>query len=1043
MASAWPELAELRRAASAPGISRFSTAVTSLVSSARVAFAAALLAQRQRTKTSSQKRSASEDVHLAVAVIKGSLHHETILALLALDSPDFAQWKLTNSNVTHLRSQLLQLASLNKAPLPCAPPELPGPVDCAGTRSVFPHACGFFFAALAAGWSWSLALQAFSTLPSGHFSDYTKTFLPVYSGSNRHAWSNSDLCMCRDSIQAKIYLTGSRIALIHASRPMLPLAFREQLPESPKLQEGHLVSLPGFLSLPYDAESSSRILPQITVTAIVERRKEWHTRLCPLDGATAAIVNGHFVYPRDSWDWNPLQTHNHPSWERNAEAKAALGPTFAAWIHSGIVEWIPSSCNPPLIIEPIGAVQKSTPPFWRMISDARRSNTSIGKWPIRCMNLQEMISALDFGAIMCADDVQDAYHLSAFAGCTGELMEDLGLEAGSDGTWRIKRRVYLGCSPRSCFGTCDKARSGCCVEGHVFRFAAAHFGQKLAGSPLNCLLMAVIRHLLRKHILLDHLCPLLCSLWVDDISLAQNVPHHDRCGGLAAQCPVCARALKRFEGPLNYWHSLADKLGIPLSLTKRQNPSQRVEYTGILIDTIACRLFIPDRKLLKLRTALRDLVDASECTTRALLSVRGRVLHYSLCIQYVLPLVPSLSAEGEDPNRLDARLLLSEATKSSLHLVLKMVDDFAPKGASLWPPVPSSLYGAFLRGETAGTNVVVVTWDCSYIGWGATIRSSASQTPTLIVSTWAGNEVRDAQVHRETCGGCLALESASKVLDLHSTTIIMRNDATGALSSLRKGNSHSAVLQAFATRLTCLCASLEATALFLHAPGKTLIAEGVDDASRRLASAIAGPACSVALRNRIFALASQLGWSISVDAFASISNRLVARYFAEFAEPQAEAVDALAVTDWNYSTCSCGKSHREVLFAFPPRVLIRRFIAKARADGIRGIVIVPLAISAAYWPRLLAAAIPVNGSPFVHLRNLRAMLSHADDFSSPALALFAVDFAPFTSRSAEIFFPPCGQEQEWRGRHPLGSSIDQEDRKQIHDVLAGQASPHV
>jgi hypothetical protein len=450
------------------------------------------------------------------------------------------------------------------------------------------------------------------------------------------------------------------------------------------------------------------------------------------------------------------------------------------------------------------------------------------------MNLQEMISALDFGAIMCADDVQDAYHLSAFAGCTGELMEDLGLEAGSDGTWRIKRRVYLGCSPR---------------------------------------------------------------------------------------------------------------------------------------------------------------------------------------------------------------LLLSEATKSSLRLVLKMVDDFAPKGASLWPPVPSSLYGAFLRGETAGTNVVVVTCDCSYIGWGATIRSSASQTPTLIVSTWAGNEVRDAQVHRETCGGCLALESASKVVDLHSTTIIMRNDATGALSSLRKGNSHSA--QAFATRLTCLCASLEATPLFLHAPGKTLIAEGVDDASRRLASAIAGPACSVALRNRIFALASQLGWSISVDAFASISNRLVARYFAEFAEPQAEAVDALAVTDWNYSTCSCGKSHREVLFAFPPRVLIRRFIAKARADGIRGIVIVPLAISAAYWPRLLAAAIPVNGSPFVHLRNLRAMLSHADDFSSPALALFAVDFAPFTSRSAETFFPPCGQEQEWRGRHPLGSSIDQEDRKQIHDVLAGQASPHV
>ncbi len=30
----------------------------------------------------------------------------------------------------------------------------------------------------------------------------------------------------------------------------------------------------------------------------VERRRVWHSRFDPLDGATAAIVDGRFIYPR-------------------------------------------------------------------------------------------------------------------------------------------------------------------------------------------------------------------------------------------------------------------------------------------------------------------------------------------------------------------------------------------------------------------------------------------------------------------------------------------------------------------------------------------------------------------------------------------------------------------------------------------------------------------------------------------------------------------------------------------------------------------------
>ena len=184
-------------------------------------------------------------------------------------------------------------------------------------------------------------------------------------------------------------------------------------------------------------------------------------------------------------------------------------------------------------------------------------------------------------------------------------------------------------------------------------------------------------------------------------------------------------------------------------------------------------------------------------------------------------------------------------------------------------------------------------------------------------------------------------------------------------------------------------------------------------------------------------LASLVGWKITLDAFASASNRLVPRYFSEFAEPLSEAVDALAVTDWHSSSCPhCGGIHRETLFAFPPPALIRRFVAKARADGARAVVIVPFAITASYWPRLTSAAVPAGGRPFIHIRNPSEMLREAVGFSSSALAVFAVDFGPSSSRGPDNTVPGCGQERDWRGRPRLGHPVDCEDRRRIRDALA-------
>lgn len=1033
LAAALPELAELRRAASSPNINRFTTAVATLVSRGRVVFAAALMAARRRALAPAGPPSAASDARLGGCVIRGVLMHEALCDLLALKFESFQVWRWEPRQFRRLQEQMSQVVASESGPMPCLPPDLP---DGGGQEVFFPHAVGFFLAALASGWPWRTSLQAFETLSAGSFVQGGCSFLATGRTGLSGVWSRGNVHLSGDKVVAEVFLLDGAVALINATRPLIT----GSVPPPPRILDpcaGELAPiLPSFLQLPVDEASGETVLPSTKVSIIVERRAAWHTLLFPLDGAAAAIVDGHLVYPRDNWDWVPLRRANHPSWENDRGAKNALGPTIAAWIHSGILEWVPPFCDPPLVIEPLGAVEKSSAPFYRLISDARRSNKCLGKWPVRCMNLKDMASALDYGAIMSGDDVNDAYHLAPFSGCTGELLYEPGLACDTNGVWKETLRAHVGCSPRSCLGTCDKARSGCCIDGQFFRFAATHFGQKLAGSPLNCLLMAVIRHMVRRSGSLSPSALLLCFLWVDDLILAWNVPYHGRCGGLAANCSKCQEALERFKELRSYWHDLADKLGISLSLSKRQPPSQRVEYTGVIVDTVAGRLFIPEKKLEKLRKCLSDLASAPDCSTRELLSVRGRLRHYSLCINYIEPLVPLLSVDGEDPDRLDERLPLPEAVRYSARLVLDLVERFASSGAALWPPVPSSLYGAFLRGDTAGLRLFILSWDSSPFGVGTVIRSCLRHDGYLIVTAFTPEDASTAQVHREALGGCVSLEAASRIVNLRGSTVLFRNDATGALSTFRKGNLKSPTLQALALRLTMLCADLEISPLFLHAPGQDLVSEGIDDASRRLSTAISGPACSPSLRNLVQRIAADKGWTISVDIFASERNRLVDRYFSEFAEPLSEAVDALSVTDWHSSVCpSCGCAHRENLFAFPPSILIRRFITKARADGARGVVIVPRAITASYWPRLLSASLPIDGQPYARLRNPRAMLEDADGFSSSELAIFAVDFSLGDTRRSDTCSPACGQEGAWRGRPVLGYPADVEDRIRIREQL--------
>ncbi len=135
--------------------------------------------------------------------------------------------------------------------------------------------------------------------------------------------------------------------------------------------------------------------------------------------------------------------------------------------------------------------------------------------------------------------------------------------------------------------------------------------------------------------------------------------------------------------------------------------------------------------------------------------------------------------------------------------------------------------------------------------------------------------------------------------------------------------------------------------------------------------------------------------------------------------------------DWGTSRCPhCNRHHREVLYAFPPQSLINRFVAKAQVDGVRALLVVPLAVTAPHWTKLLRASVLSNDAGYVRLRPRQGAARGSD--ASISLAVFALDFG---SRQLRLrpsdLAAPCVRAADFRGR-PL---LDQEERARIHNTL--------
>ena len=1064
IAADWAEFADIRAAARALSHkSRLVNAVSIVSNEIRVALAAALLCTDRSSQPATVLSRDDESHRLDTIQHAARLYAHARAAISDCAEPMATEWHMSESQIRIVRDALGSVVGGVAA----SPPPPPAPVPDSPPRPLaqaFDQGTQLFLAAVAQGMPLGSALAAFAHFGSGHFSHDDKSFYPANPTLGAVSDRVRGLHHARRFVvqgaegegDTTLFLVDGAIAAVTSTHRI-----RTGWLDDCRRSCGGLESLPDFIALPRDEEGRP-IIPETRVTALVEAREAWATQLGTLDGVTRAITRGQLVMPRVSAPSQRTALRNHPSWENDEAAKRALGPVIAKWLATGVLEYVGWDDRVPILLQPCGAVPKGTAPFFRLITDARFANKFYSDWGVTYTTASQLSSTLNRCDFHFSIDISDAYHLSLWAGCGGELrptrrpiITSRGPGLPNEVSW--VDALVNGCDPSTCKGGCDKDLSGIVIEGHIFRFAACQFGQKTAGSPLGSIVRAVARFFAR---LAD---PIHVASWVDDLIFIMATPEHGECAGFDGGCPVCEEYYGRALKAQQLWVEKAKALKIPLS-AKGHEVGQRGTYTGVGIDTFTGRFSMLPDKLASMTNARSLLAASSVSTPRLVARVRGKALHYGCAIPFVAIAAPSLSQlmhnreSGTGPVEVptleaerdlefdwDKELTMSDRAMRALDFMRVAMEKYSARGQPIWPVVPSSLYGAFLAGEDQGLRLLLITFDASVHGWAAVLQTARMQPGRVIVGGYrqampllrgdfidpaALPDCPAAQVYREALAGFLATKAASKIYALADYTVLIRSDCLGAIAALRKGSFRSPALQNIALLHNSMLMELGVLPpSYLHIPGETMKAEGVDDLSRATARACRGSESSAALRSVVVREAERLGAVISIDLFATADNALVPRFFARFPEPLAEGVDALAQPDWGRSECPrCGSVHRECVFAFPPRPLLSSFVAKARADGMRGVVVVPFTPSDPAWPVLEAVSLTsIEGQ-----RDRCVIVACSTEFVSEGtdlggaqrLAVMAVDFSRHSRRSFAGVAAPCERFREVRPRPALQGSGD-------------------
>ena len=827
-----------------------------------------------------------------------------------------------------------------------------------------------------------------------------------------------------------VTLRGNSIAAIRFQHPW-PQTERRRcsnfLPDYIRLP---LSGVPAPTRLPHDHPHGGMLmLPETDVAFLTLAKDNWIRRFGSLRSELDAILSGRYCIAKSEDVITPIYCRNHPSWENNPEAQAALWPEIARMIWKGVLEYVARHCRLPLCIVAVGAVPKNTAPFWRLITDCRPINLFAVPWRVKYITLSGLSLMLTPNWFFWVIDLTAAYHSVALGGCGRPFIEITRFQTSKDGKSYVpfKTRVY-GCTPESCNGCCDKAYMGIMLNGYCFRFSCCTFGHRTSNGPLAVLTDAILKHASQRKSI-DGAC------YVDDFIFVHHVVTHAECAGFAGGCEICQAAEPSAKSDEHFTHDLLDDLNMNRN-NKGEPLGQVGVYIGILIDTVRRRFLLTQKKSDKLFKGIDEVLTAESLSPRDLSKLHGKLITYSVCVQRLRPFAaPLRTFIGSPKSEREWDTAKAGPALSCVKRVLTFLRDHLQPmidiGSPIWQLEASTLYYLWsIDRLPPRTDVVVITWDASAFGVGFSFRETPrkilrceGRTFDHVTSVATFDSELEAQPHREAWGGAIAVRCFVERAPRPGTIVICVNDCSGALCALKKG-SNKPNMQSAAEQLTSDCIRAGIFPTFLHVSGEALIEDGHDDASRSKAKSLLGPSCSPALWDRVLLASKSVGWELTVDMFAAAANAKLRRFMSWTDEPSSEQIDCFATRSWYSSLCpGCGHRHLETGWFFPPSGVVEQCVRRAASDGARGLFLVPTNNKAPYWlalKRVASLQQEIEADSSLYTNSSLALGRHT---------LFAADFS---SGSADtLATPPCRQAFE---RRPKGRRPDQEEAFQLEEI---------
>jgi hypothetical protein len=1038
-----PAIDSLRAALRAPRVTRLDAALSALAAEVRVSCAAAFTLARHCPATVEDLAEADRSARAADALVMD------VRALASTCAPAIRtltrRYPGRDARVLSALSAVVGPDAMAGSGPPSAQrgPEHGPPVQ-------FEHGVHLCLAAVACGWPAALARAAWSSFGEGHYCASGCTFTPLPGESQPVPGLPSpsiSLSVARPAEGGPVTISFSqgRVSSVSAAQRLQAPA-RAARPA----QSAGLASLPSFIALPRDQDGRP-IIPRTMVTTLVEHQDAWHTELGSIDMATSAIVRGLLIMPKVAVPSQRRVFRNHPSWEDDPAAQAALGPIIAKWLAQGVLEYVEWDDRQPILLQPCGAVPKGSAPFYRLITDARFGNKMYSDWGVSYTSAADLSHALHRCDFTWCTDLEDAYHLAVFSGCGGALrpVKRPIVSGSGEVTW-IDGFVN-GCDPSSCLGGCDKDMSGLSIDGHVFRFAACQFGQKTAGSPLNSLVMSVARYFARLP------QPVHVAAWVDDLHFSMSTPPHPPCDGYRSGCPTCVTYYGHALRAQALWRTKAAVLGLPLSPSKGHEVDQGGPFCGINIDVLSGRYLMLQEKTASCDATLAGLLDCSDSTPRLLAQGRGKAGHYGCAVPFLAlgcaSLTQAMHSTEFDTSRRppplrqekgadfdwDQRVPISMRCRAALSLMRRSLLERAAAGQPMWPAPASSVLGAFYAGRASAAGVVVISLDADTSGWRMAVRLQPGEPACRVACPWP-----------PTLAGCWACwmaplpppGDADHAITLHAISavaalrvahhrgltqgrsILFRGPCSTALECLSHGDPARPAAQDAALLLGAACLDLRLDPpLFVPRTGPLPL----------------GPApapdtdwdcSSPELRSFLVELAGRFGATISLDVFASSTTALAPRFFSAEADARAEGVDAFAQPDWGTSLCPhCSSRHQEFIALTPPLTVTARALRKAQCDEACGVMVVPFRVTAPWWPLAANASRTPSPhgsrafSPFFRWRTALA-LRNPSGSALPAVAVCVFDFRPDRARLPHT---SCPGALAWRGPSCIAAADDASD----------------